>query len=35
MRFLTAAATLLAVMGVQASNSCNGFDKNDQLQSGI
>ena len=34
MKFLTAAATLLAAVGVQAGNSCNGYDKNDLLQSG-
>ena len=35
MKFLAAAATLMAAIGVQANNSCNGFDKNDLLQSGI
>lgn len=34
MRFLTAAATLFAAIGVQSYDSCNGFDKNDQMQSG-
>ena len=34
MKFLTAAATLLAAVGVQAGNTCTGFDKNDLLQSG-
>ena len=35
MKFLTAAATLLAVFSAQAADACRGFDKADFLQSGV